>query len=116
MTDRCNSQTLRIYSCFQLPKVFCPISKVSFSRHYMHYLLVPQHGGGFAFSFVLSHVMTSHEKALHYMCVDFKVRHLEDLVLNPGWISQSSRPNKVRMILTGMGDVGRAGEDGVGAR
>ena len=96
--------------------VFCPISKVSFSRHYMHYLLVHQHGGGFAFSFVLSELMTSHEKALHSMCVDLKVRHSEDLVLNPSWISQSSCPNKVRMILTGMGDVGRAGEHGIGAR
>ena len=89
MTDRCNSQAMRI--CFQIPKqwYFALSQKVSFSRHYMHYLLVHQHGGGFAFSFVLSKLMTSHEKALHFMCVDFKVRHLEDLGLNPGWISQS---------------------------
>ena len=42
-----------------------------------------------------------------------KNRHSEDAELNPG---RSSCPNKVCMILTGMGDVGRAGEDGIGTR
>ena len=82
----------------------------------MHYLLVHQQDGGFPFSFVLSKLMTSHEKALHSMCVDFNVRNLEDLGLNPGWISQSSCLNKVRTILTRMGDVGRAGEHSVDTR
>ena len=57
----------------------------------MHYLLVHQHAGGFPFSFVLSKLMTSHEKALHSMCVDFNVRHLEDLGLELPNLHASTR-------------------------